>query len=114
MALDRSTKKSADMARQEMDAASDQKMETVAQMDGEEMADDEDMGGRVDRLKEKSNMAASPGAPPAFAMSKIAGGVGDNGFPSSMTAGILPVRVTSPPSATPSPTPKLCPNPTRF
>jgi hypothetical protein len=96
MALDRSTKKSADMARQEMDAASDQKMETVAQMDGEEMADDEDMGGRVDRLKEKSNMAASPGAPPAFAMSKIAGGVGDNGFPSSMTAGILPVRVTVP------------------
>ena len=96
MAFGFRAKKSAGRARREMDAASEQKMETVAQMDGEDMSDDKDIGKMRDSLKEKSNMAASAGAPPAFAMSKIAGGVGENGFPSSMTAGILPVRVTVP------------------
>lgn len=46
-----------------MDAASEQKMETIAQMDGEDMSDDKDIGKMRDSLKEKSNMAASAGAP---------------------------------------------------
>ncbi len=93
ISLDIGAKKSAGMAQRLRGDLREQKRANFPQVaEVEEMDANKDM----EVLKEKSEMSTSSPVPPALAMGRMAGGAGGNGVPTSMTAGILPVRVNVP------------------